>query len=306
MDEDNKKTESSRKTFSHTRIIVIIAIIIAVFVVVFFSYIDPKVIKPMKQYNTAVDLLEKGEYEKAKTIFKSLGDYKDVSTQLDNCEIAHADALAGEGQYYEALKIYEQYPDNPNVTDEKLTSCKEAMYQDAISYYQKGQYDYAKSEFQLINGYSDSSNYILKCDEAKKEKEEEEKKAAEKAEKARKEKEKKDKQKLIGTWYAKEVINYRDEDITSLMSDLSKVYFKFNEDGTGEFQLSDSEYAERMGEKGSFTWRIEDVDGYGDDAIGTWTFKGDTDIIFYYKDHILMYTEKMESTVMDARFFCYK
>ena len=299
--------ESKTKRVPIIPIAIAIGCSIIIFILAYFSYIQPKIIKPMQEYNSAVELLKNGNYEEAKTIFKSLGEYKDSVTQIDNCEIAYADSLAEKEDYYGALKIYEKYPDNPNVTEEKLKECKESIYQDAISYYQKGNYDYAISEFEFLSGYSDSEEYIEKCEDEKRQREEEEKKAAEKAAKKEAAQNEKDKKKLIGTWYARKIINYRDEDITDLMSDLNKIYFTFNEDGTGKFQLSDSEHAKRMGEKGNFTWKIEDVDGYGDDAIGTWTFKGYTETIFYYDDYILMYTEDMDSIpTLDVRLYCYK
>lgn len=303
VQEDKQERKSGVFAKKSTKILIAAACVVVAFVIVFFAYIQPQVIKPMQDYNKAVELLQSGEIDKAEAIFKSLGDYKDSEQQIDNCDIARGDEYLKNKEYEKALNTYSKYEDNPNVTEEKTNQCKEGIYQEACSLYEKKDYASAKTQFEGLGDYSDSSEYVKKCDAAiAKEKEEAEKAAKKAAEKKAAEQKEKGK-KLIGTWYAKKVINYRDEDMTDQMDDLSKYYITFNEDGTGVWSNGDGSFS---GGKYDFTWKIEDVEGYGDDAIGTWTVKGDTDTIFYYGDYVLIYTEEMSSIPMDMRYFCYK
>lgn len=301
MNEDNVREKAESKetnsALKSKKKIIIIASIVIVIAVVFFSYVQPKVIKPMQEYNNAVELLQSGNFYEAKEIFQKLGNYKDSVQQVENCEIAKGDRELSKKQYDTALTIYTKYKDNPNVTKEKITQCKEGIYQLGIQMYENDNFTSAKNQFEKISDYADSSAYIDKCDKAIAEaKEKAEKEAKEKAKKEAAE-EKKEMQKLIGTWYAKKAINYRDEDMTDQLDDISTYYFTFNDDGTGICSMG-----KHIGQQ-NFTWKIQKG---SNGAIGVWTLDGDSDTIFYYDDHILMYTDEMDSIMYDMHFFCYR
>ena len=281
--------------------------VLIVAAIVFFSYVQPKVIKPMQDYNHAVELLEKGEIIEAKKIFKQLGDYKDSAQQIDNCEVALGDRNLSNGKYEEALKIYEKYKDNPNVTDAKITKCKQGIYDNAVQLFNTGKYPGARSIFLSLDDFSDSKEYVKKCDEEIEKERKEAEKAAKEAEekKAGEEQKKREDSPIVGTWYAKRITNYLGNDMTDEMGDLSYYYITFNSDGTGVFSVGEERDTPSFGGKKDFTWKIEDT-GVGNGSIGTWTLNGDTDDIFFYDDHVLVSTERMESIFYDMNFFCFK
>lgn len=139
---------------------------ILVLAIAFFAFIQPKVIKPMQDYNYAIEQLENGNIAEAKKVFTSLGDYKDSVKQLDNCEVALGDKHLNDGEYELALEIYEQYKDNENVTEDKINKCKRGIYQAAIDLLESGDAEKAKQKFAKLGDYSDSKAYIEKCDKA--------------------------------------------------------------------------------------------------------------------------------------------
>lgn len=302
--EKNNKRRNDLVTKKTTKPLIAAACILIVLLIAYFAYVQPKVIKPMQEYNRAIGYLAEGNFRVAKDIFTNLGDYKDAHLQVENCEIAYADDLVSDGKYEHALEIYNSYKDNPNVSDYKLEKCKDGIYQEGIALYEEKSYESAKEKFKKITDYSDSSVYIEKCDSGIQKVREGKAKAAKEAAEKEAAEEKEKMQKLVGTWYAKKVVNYRDEDMTSEMDDLSTCYFTFKDDGTGICHLG--EYLSLGGGTKEFTWKIQEIEGYGDDAVGMWTLNGDSDIIWYYGDHILIYTDKMDSIFYDMRFFCYK
>lgn len=107
--------------------------VVALAALAFFGYIQPKIITPMKKYEHAKAYLEEGNYSAAQSIFFEIEDYKDSALQIENCQIAYADDLLSQGKYAEALKIYEQFPDNPNVDKNRVEKCKEMVDSSAKS-----------------------------------------------------------------------------------------------------------------------------------------------------------------------------
>lgn len=118
-----------------------------------------------KQYNKAISLLDSGDYIEAQKIFINLGDYKDSKEQIINCKIMRADNELELGHFEEALGIYKKYSDNPNVTNDKINQCKEWIYQRGLAYYNNGDYDMAIYMLEKTEGYSDSQDYIKKCED---------------------------------------------------------------------------------------------------------------------------------------------
>lgn len=301
LTESSKKPNGLKGILSKKKMIIVCVCLIAFLAILYSSYIKPNFIVPMQTYNSAMELYNNGEFTRARETFESLGDYKDSAVQAENCEIARADKKLEEGDYKPALDIYIQYPNNPNASEEKIEKCKDGIYDSAVKKYNDGNYENALTVFGYVEDYKESKDYIEKCNaEIEKKKKEQEKAAKEAAEKkAAEDKEKM--QKLVGTWYAKEVYNYRDEDMADQMGDLSTYYFTFNDDGTGICHLG--EYERLGGGTKEFTWKIQEG---GNGAIGIWTLNGDSETIFYYGDHILMYTYEIDSIFYDMRFFCYK
>lgn len=298
---DKKRKELLAK--KSTKVLIALACAVVLLIIAFCSYIYPQVVKPMQKYNTAVRLLESGKIDEAENMFKELGDYKDSVQQIENCDIARADEFVSKGYYEGALAKYLKYKNNPKVTEEKINQCKEGIYQEAVKLLKKGNYEDAREKFELISDYSDTKEQLAKCDKAKEDAEKAAQDAAEK--KAAEENEKRENSGLIGTWYAKTIVNYLGNDMTDQMGDLSYYYITFNVDGTGVFSAGEDKGKPAWGGEHDFTWKIEDT-GAGNGSVGTWTMNGDTDDIFYYDDHIVISTEKMDSIFYDMNFFCFR
>ena len=98
----------------------IIAVIIA------FIVILNTVIIPNGKYNSAVSLMQKGEYEEAIAAFEAIDGYKDSEDQIKNC-------------------------------------IKNVKYNSAVSLMQKGEYEEAIAAFEAMDGYKDSEDQIKNC-----------------------------------------------------------------------------------------------------------------------------------------------
>ena len=171
---ENKNKETKKKKWF---IAGGVAAVLVLFAIIFFSYIQPNVIVPMQRYNEAVDLLDNGKPVEAEKIFKELGEYKDSKQQIENCEVAKADLKLERKQYGDALLIYKQYKDNPNVTADKIEKCEKGLFDDAVSKYDNGSYETAKEIFEKISDYPQSKDYIDKCNKGMEKRKEEIEKA---------------------------------------------------------------------------------------------------------------------------------
>ncbi len=93
----------------------IFAIVGAVLVsVLVFAVLARVVFIPLSQYNSALKLMENGEYAKAVIAFKDLGDYKDSKEKVNECKYAAAMENIESGDYiagYEALIALGNYND---------------------------------------------------------------------------------------------------------------------------------------------------------------------------------------------------
>lgn len=97
------------------------------------------VLIPFFRYQSANNLLNAGEYEKAKSIFRELGDYKDSAIMINECTYNEALALMKNKKYLEAIKIFNSisnYKDSKNL----ITECN---YQNAVML--MGQKDYMEA-----------------------------------------------------------------------------------------------------------------------------------------------------------------
>lgn len=98
---EEEKKEKQKKN-KRNIIAGIVAILLCAFLVVYIT-----VISPMMNYDSAVKLLESGEYDKALETFASLGEYKDSKAQIQECLYRKANQLKDSGKYYAAYKLYE-------------------------------------------------------------------------------------------------------------------------------------------------------------------------------------------------------
>ena len=88
----------------------------------------------LESYNSAVALLDAGQYEEAIAAFSALDGYKDSSAKIEEAQVAKRNAEI-EAQYQEALRLFES-----------------------------GEYSSAKTMFEALDDYQDSQSYIQKCE----------------------------------------------------------------------------------------------------------------------------------------------
>ena len=100
-----EEKDKKKKQKSTIAIISIAAIAICTFAFVYFKFI-----RPGQQYSKALTAMENGNYQEAKEIFTSLGDYQDSQKMLKECEneIVYQEAISLEEnkQYEEAIKLF--------------------------------------------------------------------------------------------------------------------------------------------------------------------------------------------------------
>ena len=117
----------------------IIAVIVAAIAVVCIAIAEvvTKVIVPNNKYNSAVALMENGDYEAAISSFEALEGHKDSAEKIEECNIAVLDisynsavTLMGEGKYEEAISAFEAlggYKDSSELASNILSEHPEVV-----------------------------------------------------------------------------------------------------------------------------------------------------------------------------------
>ena len=136
----------------------------AIFVVILLL---TKVIIPNSNYNSAVALMESGEYEEAILAFKAMDGYKDSAEQIKLCNTAIKDeayaqalSLYNAGEYEKAIAAFEALGDYKD-SAEMIT---ETHYMQATALLESGNYAEAYSKYKSISGYKDVDT-LLETDE---------------------------------------------------------------------------------------------------------------------------------------------
>ena len=130
----------------------------------------------MMTYENAKKLFEEGEYESAKEVFESLGNYSDSSEQVEICNVAilemgynAAVKLKDEEQYESAIELFEALGDYKDST-EQIDFCNAAIperdYDAAVELKDKEQYESAIELFEALGDYKDSAEQIDICNAA--------------------------------------------------------------------------------------------------------------------------------------------
>lgn len=174
------------KKFRNIAIPVGAVIVVAIFLVVLFSSIIPG-----SKYNEAKELLNKGKYDKAYTLFSELGNYRDAKKMCDNAYYEKALNLFEKGKYKEAYSYKDKIKDEKkseelvteienkisNLIDEKRyedarkaciaigdsTELDEVNYSEANNYYELKNYKAAKELYKKIND-DNAKAAIMNCD----------------------------------------------------------------------------------------------------------------------------------------------
>ena len=144
-------------------------------IVIFFatSFVINDVIKPAKQYKTAVALMDSGDYQGAINIFASLGRYKDsenLSAQCINADLEatynNALQLMADKKYSEAifeLGRLNGYSDSESLIADCEYALLDIKYDNALSLMSEGRYEQAIAEFEKLGAHKDSYILIQEC-----------------------------------------------------------------------------------------------------------------------------------------------
>jgi TolA-binding protein len=141
----------------------------AVLVIVLGVLLTTKVIIPIHNYNSAVSLMENGDYTAAIAAFKAMDGYKDSDYLID---YAKALSYMESEDYSKAIKKFESLGDYSDA-QEKIVECQnlenEAEYQAALGYMESGKYAKAIKQFESLGDYSDAQEKIVECQNLEKE-----------------------------------------------------------------------------------------------------------------------------------------
>ncbi len=169
-----KAEASAKKT---KKIVCIVAVAVIAVVAVFL--LMTKVFIPMGQYNSAVKLMENGQYLEAIAAFEALGDYKDSANKIPECQellkeaelvaqYADAEELMVNGAYEEAIEAFGKLNSYKDST-ERIAECEMLLsaerYTEAEELLAKGQYEEALAIFKALGEYKDSADRIVECED---------------------------------------------------------------------------------------------------------------------------------------------
>ena len=116
---EQQKRKRRKQIMRITRVTVVVVILLSI-----IAFAWTKIINPSIQYSKAESYYEKGDYDNAIVIYKELGEYKDSVQKLASAidlkdkDEAYSSALSlfNDGQYLDALRLFEKVYEYPDVT----------------------------------------------------------------------------------------------------------------------------------------------------------------------------------------------
>jgi tetratricopeptide (TPR) repeat protein len=158
-----KAVAAAAKRKKRVAIITSVAVACIAFAVVLIT-----VIIPNAKYNSAVALMENGEYEAAIEAFKAMEGYKDSDDMIVEAENRSVYATALDymesGKYEEAIEQFEslgEYSDAQEKSKECQNLLNEEKYQEADALVANGQIAEAAIAFEKLTGFSDARDRSL-------------------------------------------------------------------------------------------------------------------------------------------------
>ena len=115
-----------------------------------------------KDYETAVELYESGDYKAAAERFAALveSDYKDSQDRKKQSLYFYAGECFEKQNFDEAIKIYESIENYSDSSDKKQEVLNEKSYISAVDLYEKEEYKKSKEIFESIESYKDSTELL--------------------------------------------------------------------------------------------------------------------------------------------------
>lgn len=156
----NSLTASGQLAYDISRLFIKIAIILALIFGI-WGY-DFFVKTPNEQFDTAITLLQEKKYTDAKSTFELLNGKKSSNIYIQYC---NARIALSENRFDDAKKIFEDMtPDASKIGLNNIEDLKkECVYQKAIYYYNKGEWQTAIDVIIPVIKYSNSAEYYEKC-----------------------------------------------------------------------------------------------------------------------------------------------
>ena len=111
------------------------------------------------QYQSARQLLQSGDYERAGKLLVTLGDYKDARSLLRDYDFMRAGALAASGKPEEARAVYLMLGDYPGCR-EALEALNPALYERAPALASGGKLELACAIWEACGDYRDSAKFL--------------------------------------------------------------------------------------------------------------------------------------------------
>jgi TolA-binding protein len=120
--EAEEKAAAEEKRKQKRKFLVKISSIAAAAIVVIVAgvLVSTKVIVPTLKYNSAVSLMDEGDYDAAIETFIALGDYKDAADRIPAAQYEKADALCANGQIAEAAITFGKIAGYSDARDRSL------------------------------------------------------------------------------------------------------------------------------------------------------------------------------------------
>ena len=175
-EKQQKEFEVQRKKKKVKTVSIVCATLIAAFAIALFvkgriAHYQETVVIPRNTYESAVELMEKGDFEEAIELFLTLGDYEDCKALIEACELEilddnynHAVLLMNDGQYEDAISAFSKlagYKDSSELIAECQNGIKDGILAEAMSYMEEGRYPAAISTLEKLGGYKDSAEQLL-------------------------------------------------------------------------------------------------------------------------------------------------
>lgn len=153
--EEFKLLEKKKKRLRYK----IIALCIGVVAVAIFTFTYITVFIPMKKYDQAMTLYNNNELVAAKDIFTEITDYKNSSDMIVEIEYLLADGMLKNEKYLEAAELYDkigEYKDSRI----KMSEC---YYKEGMRLFEELSYDKAAEYFVLSEDFEDSKEKYILC-----------------------------------------------------------------------------------------------------------------------------------------------
>lgn len=157
QEEKEQKAKAKRKTIITVSIIAFVVITALVLLLVF------KVIIPNKQYNSAMEQKNAGNYEEAIEMFTALNGYKDSYAQIIACQTGiledtyqQAMDLLNAEKFQEAHDLFQSISGYADAADQ----AQEAKYQEGLYYWDQKDYEKSNQIFTDLGYYKNSQDMI--------------------------------------------------------------------------------------------------------------------------------------------------